>query len=98
MSGPDPESVSWLRFIIASMAVIGLMGLLAWGLRVVAARGWLVAGKSTGRRLKIVESLALDARRRLVIVRCDGAEHVLLLGLHQDCVVARDVGKANEGV
>jgi flagellar protein FliO/FliZ len=43
------------------------------------------------KRLEIVESLTIDVRRRLVIVRCDGNEHLLLLGATQDVVVAADL-------
>ena len=86
MTNPDPESISWLRFIIASVTVIALMGVLAWGLKFLAARGVVQAGKE--RRLRLIESLPLDARRRLVIVACDGTQHLLLLGANQDCVVA----------
>lgn len=42
-----------------------------------------------GKRLAITESLALDPRRRLVIVRHDGREHLLLLGPAGDLVVDR---------
>ncbi len=64
------------------------MGLLAWGLKRFAGKGWSVPIPGTARRLKVVESLSLDARRRLVIVQCDNAQHLLLLGLQQDTVVA----------
>ena len=46
-----------------------------------------------GRRLAIVETLTLDARRRLVIVRRDDAEHLLLLGINQDIVVEANLNK-----
>lgn len=53
------------------------------------AGGGLIGGRLSGRRrLRIVESLPLDMRRRLVIVACDGQEHLLLLGAQQDMVVA----------
>jgi flagellar protein FliO/FliZ len=38
-------------------------------------------------RLRIEEALALDARRRLLIVRCDGRALLLLTGGAQDQVV-----------
>ncbi|WP_408896529.1 flagellar biosynthetic protein FliO [Pararoseomonas baculiformis] len=41
-----------------------------------------------GRRLEILESLPLDARRRLLLVRCDGGDLLLLLGGPQDLVVS----------
>ncbi len=91
MPNPDPDSVSWLRFFLASVTVIGLMGLLAFGLKYTATRGWIVARAKPNRRLKMVENLPLDARRRLVIVQCDGAQHLLLLGVNQDIVVTTNL-------
>ncbi len=40
-----------------------------------------------GGRLAVVESLSLDPRRRLVLIRRDGTEHLLLLGPTGDLVV-----------
>ncbi len=47
------------------------------------------AGVRSGKRLAVVESLSLDPRRRLVLVRRDGTEHLLLLGPGGDVVVER---------
>ncbi|WP_431268995.1 flagellar biosynthetic protein FliO [Dankookia sp. P2] len=40
-----------------------------------------------GRRLGVTEVVAVDARRRLVLVRCDGKEVLLLTGGGQDAVL-----------
>jgi flagellar protein FliO/FliZ len=40
-----------------------------------------------GRRLGIAEVIALDTRRRLVLIRCDGREALLLTGGGQDAVL-----------
>ncbi len=39
------------------------------------------------RRLGVVETLALDPRRRLYIVRCDGRELLLLAGNSHDALI-----------
>jgi flagellar protein FliO/FliZ len=41
-----------------------------------------------GRRLEVVEALPLDARRRLLLVRCDGRDLLLLVGGSQELVVS----------
>jgi len=82
----DFAGVSLLKFTFAAATVLGLMGLLAWVLKYLAARGWIAPASGAGRRIKVVESLNLDARRRLVIINCDGKEHLLLLGA-QDIVI-----------
>ena len=51
-----------------------------------ALRGGKPLGRP-GRRLGVAEVLALDARRRLVLVRCDGREMLLLTGGGQDAVL-----------
>lgn len=54
-----------------------------------AARGARAAGVGVraGRRMAVQDVLALDARRRLTLVRCDGRDVLLLTGGGQDCVV-----------
>lgn len=74
-----------LQFAAALVLVLALIGL-----STVAARrlGLGHAGRrSAPRRLAIVEVLPVDARRRLVLVRCDKREHLLLLGPGGDQVV-----------
>ena len=76
---------TYLQFALALIFVVALIG----GLALVARRFGLGGIAPTGkqRRLGIVEVLALDNRRRLVLVRRDGAEHLLLLGPAGDTVV-----------
>ena len=69
------------RAVFALAITLGLVGLAA-----VAARRfgpeWMVRLQrpKAERRMAIVESLPLDPARRLVLVRLDGAERLLLLG------------------
>ncbi|MDD3288093.1 MAG: flagellar biosynthetic protein FliO [Alphaproteobacteria bacterium] len=92
MQSPDPESISLIRVVIASLALIGLLGAFSLGMRYLSLKGWLSHVPSgVRRRLKLVETLPLDARRRLTIVQCDGVEHLLLLGINQDIVISSDL-------
>ena len=72
----------WL-FLQAVFALAATLGL--FGVGVYAARRWGPAGllkvNTAGpRRLSVVESLTLDPNRRLVLVRVDEEERLLLLG------------------
>ena len=87
MQGPDAETVSWARFAFASLTVLGLMALLAWVLKYVSLRGWLTP-KTAGGRLSVLATLPLDARRKLVIAKCDDREYHLLLGPAGDLLLA----------
>ena len=70
---------AWAVFSLA--VVLGLIGLLAVGLRRYAPQ-WLerLQADRGARRLKVVETLVLDPARRLVLVRVDDEERLLLLG------------------
>ncbi len=78
---------NYLRFVLALVFVLGLIGVLAVLIRKYGP-GRMVAGKrGPNRRLWISEVLPLDGRRRMVLVRRDGVEHLLLLGHGADVVV-----------
>jgi flagellar protein FliO/FliZ len=67
--------------MLAALAVtLGLFGLAVWAFRRYAPAGFLPLQPSRQRRLAIVESLMLDAQRRLVLVRLDDQERLILLG------------------
>ena len=76
----------------------GLTALIALGvaLLVIILAVWLVrtmfnassnASRNRNRRLSVVDSLAIDPKRHLLIIRRDNVEHVLLVGGPQDVVV-----------
>jgi flagellar protein FliO/FliZ len=67
-----------LKFALAFLLVLGLIALCAWALRRFGLGG--AVRPTRGNRLAVVESLVLDARHRLVLVRRDDREHLILLG------------------
>ena len=69
------------RAVFALAVTLGLVGLVAVGARRFGP-DWMVrlqTGKRT-RRLAVLETLVLDPHRRLVLVRCDDQERLILLG------------------
>jgi flagellar protein FliO/FliZ len=81
-----PES--YLRFVLALVFVLGLIGLAA----IVARKAGLgyrmpAKGGTRQRRLSIVEVMPLDARRRLVLLRRDETEHLILVGGESDLLL-----------
>lgn len=67
--------------MLAALAVtLGLFGLAVWAFRRFAPVGLLPFQPPQTRRLTVVESLMLDTQRRLVLVRLDGRERLILLG------------------
>ena len=88
----DVPDISWLRLLLAFSTVLGLMAALGFALKYIGTRGLTLPGQALrARRMKIVETLPLDARRRFVIVRCDDREHLLLLSAQGDIVVATNL-------
>ncbi len=79
------EFDGYIRFVFALIAVLGLIALVP----AVARRFGFVprAGRKGKGRIGVVEVATLDARRRLVLVRRDGIEHLLLLGPESETVV-----------
>ncbi len=47
--------------------------------------------KSRERRLAILETLPLDSRRRLVLIRRDGKQHLLLIGGQTDMMIEQGI-------
>lgn len=78
------------RMFFGLLAVLAMIGLCAIAAKKagLAANGGAFGGK---RRLMLVETFALDARRKLAIIRCDGREHLLLLGSASETVIDADL-------
>lgn len=79
---------TYWRFVLALAFVILLILACAWIARRLGLGGRIVA-KGGRRRLAIIEVLPLDGRRRLVLLKRDGVEHLLLLGQQNDLVIER---------
>lgn len=85
------DASNYIRTLAALVVVLGLIMLVLWALRRFGLGGMVPRVGPTRRRLAVVESLALDGRRRLVLVRRDDREHLLLLGNTVDVVVEQGI-------
>ena len=84
------------RFAAALIFVLCLMGGLALVLRRIKD-GQLPGTMGAKRRLKIVEILPLDARRRLVLLRRDSVEHLVILGTDGETVIETGIESPQDG-
>lgn len=78
------------RMLVALVLVLGLLGLFAVALRVWGHRLGLVslaAPRGDKKRIELLEAVMLDARHRLVIVRCDSRDHMIILGGAQPVIL-----------
>jgi flagellar protein FliO/FliZ len=70
-----------LRMFFALALTMGLFGLIVVGLRRYGPETMKrLQGPRTDKRMAVVESLVLDPARRLVLVRIDAQERLILLG------------------
>jgi hypothetical protein len=78
------------KFVVA--AVVVLLGLLCLALVLWIVRGrpsspFIRGGRNRTPRLAVLDAAAIDTRRRLVLVRRDDVEHLILIGGPTDVVV-----------
>ncbi|ALK08796.1 flagellar biosynthetic protein FliO [Blastochloris viridis] len=87
------ELGSVLKYLVALTFVLGLLGGTLWLVR--RFGGGSVIGSSSGRgrmpRLGVMDHATVDGRRRLVLVRRDNVEHLLLIGGPTDIVVESNI-------
>lgn len=85
-------------FIFAFVGVLALIGGTAWLVRRFAGNR-LGANANRGRmpRLAVIDAAAVDGRRRLVLVRRDNIEHLLMIGGPTDIVVEPNIVRAMPG-
>ena len=74
------DLANFLRAVLALVFTLGLIGLGAVLARRYGPAALLRVQPKTTKRLQVVESLMLDPARRLVLVRFDDKERLLLLG------------------
>lgn len=91
------DVLSWLFFIVFIAALIVVGGLLL--------RGYLNTGSMTGsltstffgpkpeKRLDVVDQANVDGRRRLVLIRRDDVEHLIMTGGPVDVVIETGIGQ-----
>lgn len=74
------------RIIFSLIAVIGLIGVFA----ILAKRLSVVQANFANRqqkRLQLMETLSIDPKRKLAIIRCDGQQHLIMFGAQGECVI-----------
>jgi hypothetical protein len=86
-----PTSVN---FVIAFVVVLALIGAATWLVRRFGATRLEAGGRNRQPRLAVIDSAAVDGRRKLVIIRRDNVEHLLMIGGPTDVVVETNIMRA----
>src|SRR5262245_52781786 len=86
---------SGLKVVLFVIVVLGLLALAFWLLRRFGG-GRLGSDATRGRqlRLAVIDQTMVDSRRRLVLIRRDNVEHLLIIGGPSDVVVEQNIVRA----
>ena len=79
------------RFFIAFLVVLALIGLTAWLVRRFGANRLGTSTRGRQPRLAVIDAATVDGRRRLVLIRRDNIEHLLMIGGPTDLVVEPNI-------
>jgi hypothetical protein len=82
------------KFFIAFVVVLALIGVTAWLVRRFGANRIGNANRGRQPRLAVIDATPVDARRRLVLIRRDNVEHLLMIGGPTDVVVEPNIVRA----
>ena len=83
-----------VRFFLAFLIVLGLIGATAWAVRRFGAGRLGASSRGRQPRLAVVDYASVDGRRRLILVRRDNVEHLMMIGGPTDVVVEPNIVRA----
>jgi len=86
----------YFRFLLALIFVLALIVVLAKTARR-AGFGFPVAAtrRNSDKRLSVVEVIPIDGRRRLILIRRDNVEHLVMLGPTTETVIETGITSKN---
>lgn len=91
--------MSFVTYFAAFIFVLALIAGSAWILRNFVQSGGNVPKffNSKDKRIGVVESASMDGRRKLVLVRRDDKEHLVMIGGPVDMVIETGIGEQKPG-
>src|SRR5262245_8094626 len=86
----------WVNFFLAFLVCLGLMGGLYYAVRRFGSGALSVGTRARGRqpRLALIDTAIVDTRRRLVLIRRDNVEHLIMIGGPTDVVIEPNIVRA----
>jgi flagellar protein FliO/FliZ len=85
------DSVQYLKYIVGLLIVLGLIALVTLLARKFGMVPKVQRKPGSPSRLSISDMTAIDAKRRLVLIRRDEKEHLVLLGPERDLVIEQNI-------
>lgn len=90
----DTGNVSIFTLALIAVAVLVCLGLLFWLVQRRSHMAFIRGGANRQPRLAVLDAAAVDARRRLVLIRRDNVEHLIMIGGPSDVVIESGIGLA----
>ena len=81
------DAANYFKFLLSLLFVLGLIGGFALFAKRLGLGNRGPVKRKKGKRLSIIETITLDAKRRMVLVRRDDAEHLILIGSTSEQVI-----------
>jgi hypothetical protein len=83
------------KLVVAFLVVLALIGATTWVIRRLGGSS-LATSAARGRqpRLAVIDAAAVDGRRRLVLIRRDNVEHLVMIGGPSDMVIEQNIIRA----
>jgi len=84
-----------VRFSVAFLIMLGLFSVVAWAVhRHVTGRLGAAGLRPRQLRLEVADSASIDGRRRLILIRRDNVEHLMMIGGPIDLVIESNIMRA----
>ena len=83
-----------LKFFMVFLVILAVIAAIAWALRRFGSGRLGVTTRGRQPRLAVIDYATVDSRRRLILVRRDNVEHLLMIGGPGDVVVEPNIVRA----
>jgi len=92
--GIDPSFLNLAWYLAAGAGLLLFLVIALWIFRAFMSSGGVLMLKGRNRRLGVVDQAAVDGRRRLILIRRDNVEHLVMTGGPIDIVIETGIGAA----
>src|SRR6187402_3644986 len=86
-----PEFATAVLWTLAALILLVIVLVIIRLIRGLTFGTFVAGGRNRKTRLAVMDATAVDSHRRLVLVRRDDVEHLILIGGPTDVVVERDI-------
>lgn len=83
-----------VKFFLVFLVILAVIGAIAWALRRFGSGRLGATTRGRQPRLAVIDYATVDGRRRLILVRRDNVEHLLMIGGPSDVVVEPNIVRA----